>query len=76
MFSFFEASLDQISVHSVGNKVQDEFYILSDQTLNIDDHVLKNLLIKYFLSPFEKGNEVYYSITVPRSFQMKQVFMK
>lgn len=59
MISFLEASLDQISVHRVGNKVQDEFYILSDQTLNIDDNVLKSLLIKYFLSPFEKGNEVY-----------------
>ena len=54
MISFFEASLDQISVHRVGNKVQDEFYILSDQTLNIDDNVLKSLLIKYFLSKVVK----------------------
>lgn len=59
MISFFEASLDLLSVHRVGNKVQDEFYILSEQPLNIADEVLRSLLIKYFLSPFEKANEVY-----------------
>lgn len=59
MISFFEASLDLLSVHRVGNKVQDEFYVLSEQPLNITDEVLKNLLIKYFLSPFEKANEAY-----------------
>lgn len=59
MITFFETSLNQISVHRVGNKVQDEFYILSEQPLNIEDDVLKSLLIKYFLPPFEKTNEVY-----------------
>lgn len=59
MISFFEASLNLISVHRVGNKVQDEFYVLSEQPLNITDEVLKNLLIKYFMSPFEKANEAY-----------------
>lgn len=59
MITFFETSLDLLSVHRVGNKVQDEFYILSEQPLNIGDDVLKNLLINYFLSPFEKANEAY-----------------
>jgi len=59
MITYFETSLNQISVHRVGNKVQDEFYILSEQPLNIEDEVLKSLLIKYFLPPFEKTNEVY-----------------
>jgi len=59
MVTFLEASLDLLSVHRVGNKVQNEFYILSEQPLSIDDEILKNLLIKYFLSAFEKANEVY-----------------
>jgi len=59
MISYFEASLDLLSVHRLGNKVQDEFYVLSEQPLDITDEVLKNLLLKYFLSPFEKANEVY-----------------
>lgn len=59
MVTFFEASLEQLSVHRVGNKLQNEFYSLSDQTLKIEDEVLRKLLMHYFLSPFEKANEVY-----------------
>jgi hypothetical protein len=59
MIYFFEASMDLLSVHRVGNKIQDEFYILSEQPLKIADEVLRNLLLKYFFSPFEKTNEVY-----------------
>ncbi len=59
MVTFFEASLEQLSVHSVGNKLRNEFYSLSDQTLKIEDEVLRQLLMKYFLSPFERANEVY-----------------
>ncbi|MDB5120880.1 MAG: hypothetical protein JWN56_2098 [Sphingobacteriales bacterium] len=59
MVSFLEASLAQLSVHRVGNKVQDEFYVLSESSLVIDNEILNNLLNKYFLSPFEKVNEVF-----------------
>ena len=59
MVTFFEASLEQLSVHRVGNKLRNEFYSLSDQTLKIEDEVLRQLLMKYFLSPFERANEVY-----------------
>jgi hypothetical protein len=43
MITFFEASVDLLSVHRVGNKVQDEFYVLSEQPLNIADEVLKKV---------------------------------
>ena len=59
MITFFEASLEKLSVHRVGNKSQNEFYNLSDKPIQIDDQVLKNLLMHYFLSPFEKPNEVF-----------------
>lgn len=59
MVTFFEASLKQLSVHRVGNKLQNEFYSLSDQPLQIGDEILRSLLMQYFLSPFEKENEVY-----------------
>ena len=59
MVSFFEASLEDLSVHRIGNKIQNEFYSLSDQPLQIDDEMLRALLMQYFLSPFEKENEVY-----------------
>lgn len=59
MVSFFEASLARLSIHRVGNKLQDEFYVLSDESLQIEDEFLSNLLMQYYLKPFEKVNEVY-----------------
>ncbi|WP_207428852.1 nucleoid-associated protein [Pedobacter sp. SYSU D00535] len=59
MIFSFEASLAQLSVHRVGNKLQDELYVLSDHPLQVQDELLSNLLLQYFLSPFEKVNEIY-----------------
>src|SRR3569833_773367 len=60
MVTFFEASLDTISVHHVGNPSIDEMYSLSDNPLELKDEVIPNLLMQYFLKPFEKANEVYH----------------
>jgi hypothetical protein len=59
MISFFEASLAELSVHRIGNKSQDEFYVLSEQSIALKENLLRNLLQQYFLSPFEKTNEVH-----------------
>lgn len=59
MVTFFEASLSQLSIHRVGNKANDEFYALSDNSLKIEDEFLSGLLLQYYLKPFEKINEVY-----------------
>jgi hypothetical protein len=60
MVTFFEASLDTISVHHVGNQSQGEMYALSDTPLELKDDIIPNLLMQYFLKPFEKANEVYH----------------
>ncbi|OOQ59613.1 nucleoid-associated protein [Mucilaginibacter pedocola] len=60
MVTFFEASLDKISVHHVGNQSQDELYALSEAPLELKDDVIPGLLMQYFLKPFEKSNEVYH----------------
>ncbi|WP_028296906.1 nucleoid-associated protein [Olivibacter sitiensis] len=59
MLTFFEAFIAQLSIHRVGNKLQDEHYILSEAPIQINDELLSKLLMQYFLSPFEKVNEVY-----------------
>ncbi|MBW4889463.1 nucleoid-associated protein [Mucilaginibacter sp. HMF5004] len=59
MISSFEAALSALSIHRVGNKLLDEFYVLSDNPIAIKDELLGKLLMQYFLSPFEKVNEVY-----------------
>jgi len=60
MIASFEASMEQLSVHRVGNKLLDEFYVLSDDPIGITDELLNKLLMQYFLTPFEKVNEVYH----------------
>lgn len=59
MISFSEASLAELSIHRIGNKSEDEFYVLSEQSLLIEDEQLKNLLLQYFLGPYSKVNEIY-----------------
>ena len=59
MITFSQANLAELSIHRIGNKLQDEFYSLSDNSMQIEDEMLKQLLLKYFLFPFEKVNEIY-----------------
>ncbi|MFD0750377.1 nucleoid-associated protein [Mucilaginibacter calamicampi] len=60
MVTFFEAALNKISVHHVGNKSQNEMYALSEHPVALKDDLISNLLKQYFLTPFEKTNEVYH----------------
>ncbi len=59
MISYFDAALTRLSIHYTGNKVKDESYRLSQKSLPIADEILSSLLMQYFLSPFEKVNEIY-----------------
>jgi hypothetical protein len=60
MVTFFEASLDTIAIHHVGNSSQNEMYSLSDQPLEFKDELIPKLLMQYFLTPFEKTVEIYH----------------
>lgn len=60
MVTAFEASLDTISVHHIGNQTVGEMYALSDHPLELKDETIAGLLKQYFLSPFQKAVEVYH----------------
>lgn len=74
MVTFFEASLEQLSIHRIGNKVQDEFYVLSDKPFEIGDEMLGGLLMQYFLKPFEKVNEVYRFTHSSDNLELNEMF--
>lgn len=74
MVTFFEASLGKLSIHRVGNKSQEEFYVLSEEPLSIEDEVLSNLLLQYFLKPFEKVNEVYHFMHSSDNLALNEVY--
>ncbi|WP_026898332.1 nucleoid-associated protein [Daejeonella oryzae] len=74
MVFFQEASLEQLSIHRIGNKSQNEFYVLSDHSLVIQDEFLNNLLMRYFLSSFEKVNEVYHFMHSTDDLNLNELF--
>ncbi|QJD97772.1 nucleoid-associated protein [Mucilaginibacter robiniae] len=74
MVTFFEASLDTISVHHVGNPLQDERYALSDAPLALKDEIIPRLLMQYFLSPFEKTNEVYHLMHPGDDLHLNEIY--
>lgn len=74
MITFFEASLAELSIHRIGNKLQDEFYVLSEQSMYIQDEMLKQLLLQYFLSPYEKVNEIYHFMHPNNDLNLNEVY--
>lgn len=51
----------QMAVHHVGNKANEEEVYLSQSNLDISDDVLRDRLIKYFLSPFEEQETYHFT---------------
>jgi len=74
MISFLDADLSVLSIHHIGNKVQDEYYSLSDKALELDDEILRSLLKQYFLKPFEKVNEAYRFYHSSADLQLNELY--
>lgn len=74
MISFFEATLKNLSIHRIGNKIQDEHYILSDEPLKVEDEQLSSLLMQYFVTPYTKINEVYRFYHSSDDLNLNEVF--
>lgn len=58
---FTDCQIDQIIIHQVGNKTNDEDLTISKSQLEAGDARLEELLIKYFLHPF--SNTEFYNFT-------------
>ncbi len=74
MVSFFDAAIAQLSIHKVGNKQADEPITLSEQPLPLADEQLQQLLMQYFVQPFEKTNEIYRLAHATNDLQLNEVF--
>lgn len=74
MITFFEATLAELSIHRIGNKAQDEFYVLSENSMHIQDQMLNQLLLQYFLSPYEKVNEIYRFMHPNNDLNLNEVY--
>jgi len=74
MITYFEAGLNILSVHHIGNSSQNEMYSLSDDPIQFKDEIIPGLLMRYFLSPFEKANEVYHLMHGSGGLQLNEVY--
>lgn len=74
MLYYTDTSFEKLSIHRVGNKLQDEFYVLSEQPVEIHDEVLPSLLMHYFLTPFSKVDEVYRFFHPNESLELNETY--
>ena len=74
MVTFFEAAFNQLSIHKVGNKQLDETLHLSEQPFVVEDEMLGELLMQFFVQPFEKVNEMYRLNHSSGNLQLNEVY--
>jgi len=74
MISFFEASIASLAIHRVGNRLNEEGYVLSEAPLPMEDELLGSLLMQYFVTPFTKTNEVYHFYHANDDLNLNEVY--
>lgn len=72
MFDFSEVTLNQIAVHNIGNRAENEGVGLSKTETHITDPTIETILKQYFLSNFK--SDYFYSFTHESDLQLNQVF--
>lgn len=72
MINYSEAELSKIVVHQVGNKTQEEGLNLSKGPLVLRDQIIKELLFKYFLSPFKQPE--YYTFAHEADLNLNEIY--
>ncbi len=66
-----EISIEQLVLHKVGNKSQEEDIRFAAAPMKVDDAV-QSLLLQYFLSPFK--SEEYYNLTHESDITLNEVY--
>jgi hypothetical protein len=73
MTEYINCNIEQLSIHKVGNKTNDEDLKLSKSVLETSDDKLKELLFSYFLKPFAETE--FYNFTFSNDeFELNPLF--
>lgn len=75
MINLFNASIEAISIHRVGNKSRNEKLFLSKEPYKLNDE-LTPLLKEYFLKPFRDKEEVYYQFAHDVDLEYNDMFVE
>lgn len=71
MGDFVDSEIEKLSIHYVGNKIQEEDLNISEMETQFDDNV-KDLLIKYFTKPFK--DQGYFRLHHESELNLNEVF--
>lgn len=72
MIDFTQASVNEVIVHQVGNKLRGEGYSFSKELLKLEDTTITSLLTQYLLSPFSKNE--FYNFSHPTDLKHNELF--
>ncbi|MFN3404790.1 MAG: nucleoid-associated protein [Cytophagaceae bacterium] len=72
MLEFGEVKLKNLIIHKVGNSLQEEGIVIAQKPLVFKEDIVKELLLKYFLSPF-KG-DVFYNFDHETDLNLNELF--
>jgi len=72
MFDFTSVDISKLIVHWAGNRLKNEGVVQSRTNISIDDNILKNLLLKYFLAPFK--SDVIYTFRHETNINLNEVY--
>lgn len=68
MYDFGQVQLDQVIIHKVGNKQQEEDLFISKSKMVLGDNDISGVLLSYFLTPFKSS--AYYNFSDTRTNEM------
>ncbi len=73
MINLFNAQIENLSLHKVGNKSRNESMVLSSEPYRLNDEITP-LLKEFFLKPFREKEEAYYQFAHEVDLEYNTVF--
>ncbi|MES2864135.1 MAG: nucleoid-associated protein [Bacteroidota bacterium] len=74
MINLFNAQIQSISIHKIGNKSRNESIFLSDEPYRLNDEITP-LIKEFFLKPFRDKEEVYYQFAHDVDIEYNEMFV-
>lgn len=73
MLNLYNAQIQSISIHKIGNKSRNEPIFLSDEPYKLSDEIVP-LIKEFFLKPFREKEEVYYQFAHDVDIEYNEMF--
>lgn len=73
MINLYNAQIESLSIHRVGNKSRGENIFLSASTFHLNDEI-KPLIKEYFLKPFREKEETYYQFQHEADLEFNELY--